>query len=372
MNGRSILAIARKDALDIFLNKSTLFALIMPILMALLFTVLGKVMGSSTTELLVYNPSHTQVERVFVDPFLNPHITYARGMEEVENAFGPDGARKQTQYSAGLVVPIDYEQGVRSGQKPEIRLYFNGDKSNEEVHLLIAKSIIGYSRNLLRPASLASVSLAVLNPATAQSNNDDIQKYYLASALLISFLFSMSIVPTLIIEEKEKKTLRMLLVGPVSWGDIIMSKMLVGGVYHLMLCLVIYLLMGGGAVQLPELIFFIGLSIVFTMALGVLIGVIARNSSVAGTIGGIISFTFILPVFSTGVYAQIVSGNVFITFMKILPTYYIADAFNKSMQGQLSGGDIVLDVAILSFAAVACFVIAIWQLRQQAVVAGSI
>ncbi len=49
MHPRIIRAIARKDALDLLLNKQTLFMLLTPIIMALLFLFLGNILSGSTT-----------------------------------------------------------------------------------------------------------------------------------------------------------------------------------------------------------------------------------------------------------------------------------------------------------------------------------
>ena len=59
MHTRNILAIARKDALDILLNKTTLFFLISPIIIAVIFAIIGGLLAnkSASTSLLIYNPA---------------------------------------------------------------------------------------------------------------------------------------------------------------------------------------------------------------------------------------------------------------------------------------------------------------------------
>ncbi len=69
MHIRSILAIARKDALDILLNKATLTLLLTPIFLAVLFVVIGALLGSHTTNALVYNPGKSGVEQIISSAF---------------------------------------------------------------------------------------------------------------------------------------------------------------------------------------------------------------------------------------------------------------------------------------------------------------
>ncbi len=69
---RTTLAIARKDALDILLNKATLILLLTPVMLAILFAVLSGLLGSQPAKLLIYNPEHSPLSTcaVIVSSFL--------------------------------------------------------------------------------------------------------------------------------------------------------------------------------------------------------------------------------------------------------------------------------------------------------------
>src|SRR5947209_4420780 len=127
MHIRSILAIARKDALDIVLNKTTLTLLLTPIMLAILFVVIGNLLGSHATQVLVYNPGNSGVEQVIKSAYSDIKITRANSPGEVTAAFGPDGSHKNIVYSLGLVVPSDFDSNLRSGGHPQLSLYVNGD-----------------------------------------------------------------------------------------------------------------------------------------------------------------------------------------------------------------------------------------------------
>src|SRR5215831_5595163 len=112
MHPRIIRAIARKDALDLLLNKQTLFMLLTPIIMSFLFLFLGTVIGSSPTEILVYDPSFQPshpagVEQVLKGAFSSVHFTQASSAQDVADTFGPNGTQKKSSYAVGLVVPAN-------------------------------------------------------------------------------------------------------------------------------------------------------------------------------------------------------------------------------------------------------------------------
>ena len=112
MHSRIIRAIARKDTLDLLLNKQTLVMLMTPIIMAFLFLFIGTVIGSSTTEILVYDPGYQPsqpagVEQVLKGAFSN--VAYYAGQfsagsgrclwserraEEIVLCGGPGGSRQ--------------------------------------------------------------------------------------------------------------------------------------------------------------------------------------------------------------------------------------------------------------------------------------
>jgi ABC-2 type transport system permease protein len=128
MNLRSTLAIARKDALDIILNKTTLFTLLTPLFIALLYALFLAVFGQHNTEILVYNPGNSAVERAVSSYFSKVKVTHVNTPDEVTTAFGPDGSHKDSSYAVGLIVSANFEQQVAQGQKPEMTLYMNADQ----------------------------------------------------------------------------------------------------------------------------------------------------------------------------------------------------------------------------------------------------
>src|SRR5207302_3695283 len=103
-----------------------------------------------------------------------------------------------------------------------------------------------YPRTVANPQPPANITLATVNPPSPSSNAIvDINQSYAVTAFLVSFLVGTSLVPGMLAEEKEKKTLRMLMVSPASFSDVIAGKLLVGLAYQLLLSGVVLTINGG-------------------------------------------------------------------------------------------------------------------------------
>src|SRR5581483_1902284 len=151
MHPRTILAIARKDALDILLNKSTAAVLAMPIILSLVFLLISKLIGSHTTNILVYNPGQSRLIQVVNSSFDATKITTASSPAEVAAAFGPDGSATSSAYDMGLVIPANFEGALQEGNHPQVRLYFNGKNLSSQDIILIQAAITNYARQVANP-----------------------------------------------------------------------------------------------------------------------------------------------------------------------------------------------------------------------------
>lgn len=133
MRLRPILAIACKDALDLVLNKSTLAVLLIPLLVAVLFALLGVVLTPRPASLLIYNPGGSAVEQVLRAAFTNSQVTRAPSAEQVHRAFPTNAGHTTLPYTAGLVVPVDFEASLRAGKQASLEFYVAGDQVSSVV-----------------------------------------------------------------------------------------------------------------------------------------------------------------------------------------------------------------------------------------------
>ena len=375
MHTRNILAIARKDALDILLNKTTLYFLLSPILLAILFAIISGLLANrvSTSSLLVYNPGHSGVEQ-FVSGVVSTSgsITHANSAEDVAAAFGTQGAHKNTPYVLGLVVPADFDNSLRAGKHPQITLYLNGDYLGDNDQQLLEHAISDYARNITNPQTPLSFSVTSINPPAVSNFAQDYSRRYAMAGLLYSLTIGIAFVPGLLVEEKEKKTMRMLMVSPASWGDIVMGKLLVGLGYQLLISLIVLLIQGGFVGQVPLVLLFTLIGSAFGLVLGLLFGSICKTNGNVGVFVGIVGLAYSLPSLVLGPLYVIVQGSPFEQAMRVLPTYYMADGILKAMMNQAVPDNVLLDIVVLVGGTVVLFFAAIWTLNRQSAVVGAI
>src|SRR5690242_10513460 len=290
MHPHIIRAIARKDAVDLLLNKQVLFGLLTPILLSVLYLVIGLLVGTSTTEILVYDPGYqlgkpASIEQVLTGAFSNAHLTQAASAQQVADAFGANGAHVKSSYAVGLVVPANFEADLHAGARPALQLYVNGDDISNSQNQLLQSALTNYSRAVVSPAPMA-LSTSTINPPAPSSGLTTLVWIYALSALLTSLFVGVALAPGLLIEEKEKKTLRMLMVSPASWADVIAAKLLVALGYQILVSLIAVAIAKGFTGQVPVVLLFILVGSLFSVALGSLMGCFFKSQGAAGAFSG--------------------------------------------------------------------------------------
>lgn len=372
MHLRNILAIARKDALDILLNKSTLAGLLTPILLSLVFLLITVLVGNHTTSILVYNPGNSGIVNVVSGAFSDSQVIQANSPADVAVQFGPDGTHKSSSYAIGMVIPADFDSSLKAGSHPLLSLYINGDDVGTQQSLLVQTAITNYSRTIASPQAPLMLAAATINPPSNTNIGSDLGQIYAVSALMVSFITGLVLMPNLLIEEKEKKTLRMLMVTPASFGDVIIGKMLTVLVYQLVLSGIVLAIVGGYMGDIPLVLLYTLLGACFGLALGLLFGSIFQTTTAAGAVSGVISFIYILPALFVGQLGQLLGSGPFVQAIRVLPTYYMADGISNAMSGQGTFAGALLDISVTLGSVVVLLMIAAWALRRQASVAAAI
>lgn len=375
MHTRTILAIARKDAIDIVKNKQTLVGLLTPFVMGIVFIFFQILFsGRGTVQVYIYDPDHSNISTIASSVFDKPEIVYARSADDVTAEFGSDGARKNTHYAMGLIVPPGFEKSVRQGQQPQVTVYMDADRMSTSQRLAVPGLLTAYANAVGNPVPPIAVKQATINPPAESYTFDasTLNTVYPVVALMFSFYTALFLVPTLLIEEKEKKTIRMLMVSPASFTDIVVGKSLVTLGYQLILTLALFgiVAMNEHVGNIALLAPFILLGSGLCLALGLLFGCIFQTATAAtGVGGGIGSVLILLPAILAGPLGQLVLGNSSIgQVLKVLPTYYIADALYIALLNQNQLGRVLLDAGVLCAYIVALFALAVWALRRQATV----
>lgn len=368
MRSRPMLAVARKDALDLVLNPGTLAVLLIPLLVALLFAVLSSALSLNASHLLIYNPGGSAVEQVLSEGFPNAQITHAQSAGEVQAAFQGDGSNP---YAAGLVVPVDFETSVLTGVPAQLAVYFNARDVSAQQQQLLKRALSDYARNLAQPQAPVTLAASSINAADAPSESMALGPFFALLSVATSFIVGASLMPNLLIEEKERRTLWMLMVSPATMTDVVAGKLLVGLVYQTGLSLVTLAVQRALTRQALVIVLFILLGASLTVAMGLLVGSVFRSVHVGGPFTGIIALFFLVPAFFAGPLGKLFAGGLLQRVIGLLPTAYLADGLLAALQDQATLQQVLTDSAVVLGTALAFLAAAVWVLRRQMTVAVS-
>ncbi|MGG0759751.1 ABC transporter permease [Bacillus paramycoides] len=134
----------------------------------------------------------------------------------------------------------------------------------------------------------------------------------------------------LIAEEKEKSTLRVLMLSPASSIEVLIGKSSLTGIITVAICFINLLILGKleGNIALLLFIFVLGM-LIFTL-IGTCIGLIAQNVPQTSTIGLPILMVFLIGDFIAG----FVKNEVVTTIVEYLPTRHIGLAVSSVIKGE--------------------------------------
>ena len=354
MNLRVVSAIARKDIVDAVRNRYILVALMTPLFVAILFRILLPGLNSlSNMTIVVHDPSNSQmVSELRASPQIN--LIKAGSAEalasEVENS----------KAIGGLAIPTTFDADVTAGKQPELSVYVNNKKSSIQqaaFRQLLEQKVLGLVKPI--PARLVWFDVAKEEGAQPEAGFN-LNQMLLPLLLLITFGMSGAlVVPLLVVEEKEKRTLDFLLTSPASLTEIIAGKALTGVVYSLLiggvLLAINYKLVGNWPLTMLTVL----LGLLFVVAIGLFMGSLFQNTMQVNTWASLVVFLLLTPSFPS-----IRLPAVLETGLHLLPTYYFVEALRLSLAGNVSARiwghlAVVLACTVLAFAA------ATWGLRRQ-------
>jgi len=372
MHSRSIWAIIRKDSLDIVRNKGTLAGLLYPIFMTLIFLLISKLVGNASTNILIYNPDESNVAKVVTGAFQNIKVSQASTAAEVESAFGPNGSKVKSFYAAGMIIPAGFDDSIRAGTAPQMILFVNQAQVGLSIQTLVQSAIQNYGRAIAVPNPTVNLVTTVVNPKAPANAGVELGQVYSSLVLLLSLIIGTTFVPQLLIEEKEKKTLRMLMITPASFEDVLLGKLIVVLIYQIVLTCIAVGIQGGFSGQVGFMLLFIFLGSCFSLSLGLLFGAIFNSIGAASAIESIVIVIYIVAGIFVGPLGELIGKGPVLIIAKFLPTYYIAEgAYNATQHiGTLSSN--LQDIGIILGVTIILFSISAWVLRHQSAVAAII
>jgi len=349
-NLRIIWAIAAKDIVDALKNKTTLINIIIVFLMMVAYKWLPNLVKQDDTFLVVYDAGDsrllTQLEN---HPQFNP--LRATSMQAFEGYMDDLDV-----WDLGLVIPADYDQTVDSGGQPVLDgfvLWSNRSAAN--------KLRSDYEQQL---SELAGQPIGIDIKGTVYPPPDSMGPIRMASVTFVITILFMGtlVVPHLMLEEKQTKTLDALLVSPASIGQAVVGKALAGLFYVLMATVVVFVFHFDFVVNwgLAILAFFCGT--LFAVGLGLLLGVMLENRQQMMLWTWVISPPLLIPVFLSGL--DPILPEVLRTLIPWIPTVALAILFRFSFSSGAVLFQILTHLTVVLGSGVVVLALVVWKVRR--------
>jgi ABC-2 type transport system permease protein len=355
MKLRVVSAITRKDVVDAIRHRYLLSALITPLFVAILFRVL---LPSGESRSLLTMVVHDAGGSGLVSELRkSPQITVV----EAASADATAGEVEKRKAIGGLIVPVGFDADLAASKQPELTVYVNNEKTIFEqaaFRRVLDRTVRSFAK---QPEPVLLTWVDVNKGANEQiSGGTSLDQIMLPLLLLLTLgMIGAFVVPLLIVEEKEKRTLDFLLSSPASLNEIIAGKALTGVVYTLLIASLLLGINRRFVQNWPLTLLTIVLGLLFVVGVGLVIGSLLKNTMQVNTWAGLVLIILLVPSFpSIGITAW------FDKAMRFIPTYYLTEALKISMAGTAST-KFWIYLAVLSGCTFIVYFAAAWALHRR-------
>ena len=352
MNMRVIAAFAQKDIVDAIRNRYLLGALVTPLFVAILLRVLLPGVTNLNFTVVVHDPGNSRLStELRAVPQMK--VITAASAEEVANEL------EKAKAVGGLAIPGNFDADVAARKQPELVIYVNNKQNDFEQVMfrqLVERQFSAVMKEHL-PARLTWID--VNKQADAKSSALNLNQMMLPLLLLLTFAMTGAlVVPLLLVEEKEKRTLDFLLTSPASLTEIIAGKALTGVVYSFLIAGILLTINHKLIGDWPLTLLTVLLGLLFVVAVGLFMGSLFQNTMQVNTWAGLILFVLLAPSFPSLRLPEIVDR-----VMVFVPTHYFVEALRLASSGTPSAR-IWGHLGVLLASTVVAFAAAVWGLRR--------
>jgi ABC-2 type transport system permease protein len=353
MNLRVIAAFAQKDIVDAVRNRYLLGALVTPLFVAILLRVLLPGISTMNFTVLVHDPGNSRLStELRAVPQMK--VLAATSAEVVANEL------EKAKAVGGLAIPGNFDADIAARKQPELVIYVNNKQNDFEQAMfrqLVERQFSAVVKEHL-PARLTWID--VNKEADAKSSILNVNQMMLPLLLLLTFAMTGAlVVPLLLVEEKEKRTLDFLLTSPASLTEIIAGKALTGVVYSFLIAGVLLTINHKLIGNWPLTLLTVLLGVLFVVAVGLFMGSVFQNTMQVNTWAGLILFVLMAPSFPSFRLPEIVDRA-----LVFVPTHYFVEALRLA-SSETPSARIWGHLAVLLASTVIAFGAAIWGLRRQ-------
>lgn len=353
---RMPLAITRKDITDALSNRMLIVGLMLPPFLSVIFTVVfASDYTDSGIKLAIYDPGQSAlVEALREHPGLD--VIDAASEAQIEETIEQEAA-------AGLVVPAGFDQALTQGEQPDLTLYLSRAES-AGVRLRVRQMIEQALREQAGQTLPATIEVSDVGaPSSPMTAGNLPVKFFFMITLVVLAIVSVGLntVPNMMIEEKERHTMDVILVSPASPADVVAGKALTGLLFIALDVLILIVLNQGWAGQWWLTLALLVLGMLMMVLGGLLLGIVFNRQVTLNMWGTVFLMILLLPTWFVGRGPDLLRA-----VAHGLPTFYLVDGLQQTVAGQATLASVGLDLAALLGVSVILARLVVWaQSRQE-------
>ncbi len=347
-------SIAWKDILDAIRNKLILSLILGLVFMLSMPRVMSWMLDPPYTEVLVYDPGNSGLV-LELDNSPQFRVSQTRSIEDLKKTIGGMGFGLGIE--VGVVVPADFDQLLNSDGQPELDGYvswanrakaneFRVDFERQFMDLLGQPVKLNFEGNIAYPSRDTALLLGIA----------------IITSVTLILVFGIQLVPNLLFEEKQTKTMEALLVSPATIRQVVVGKALAGLFYMLVVAGVVFVFYYSAVVHWGvALLAMIGCG-AFGVAVGLVLGsFFERQQEVIG-LTMLLILIFIGAMFVYMVNVQVPS---FVeAIIPWVPSVTLAKIIFASFLENVQWTEIFRDLgSVLAFSAL-LYALVIWKVRR--------
>jgi len=354
---RLVWALAAKDIVDALKTKTTLITIIISLLMVAFYRYFPLLTSDADTlNVLLYAESTAGSEELVTALQRSPALavyTYDSRDRLLEVFAGSESVE------LAVVIPEEAATGQRSGEPLAIDghvMYWVSPAQRAEMKALVEDEL---STELGRPVTVNLTGHDVYFDADTF--------FFVFSAtialLFITLMIGISLIPNLMIEEKQAKTLDALLVSPASATHLVAGKALAGLFYGLVGSAVVLVTFRYLIIRWDLALLAAVLATLFMVAIGLLLGSYANVRAQLQLVAWFIIIPLLIPVILVALEGLVPSGAVAV--LNWIPTVLIAKIFRLSLTPNASLAHFGAPLAVTLASTLLLLALVVWVVRRQ-------
>jgi ABC-2 type transport system permease protein len=346
-----IWTIAAKDIVDALKNKVVVSMIIMLSIVLLVPKMLSLIFEQGQTVLPVYELGDSSLVAALENA---PALAVQRVRSEAElqvvlcSAIYP---------LIGLHIPADFDRSAVAGKPVELQGFACWSKRHQ-VAAIQPKLEEMLAQSLGQPVSIQVAGNIVYPPAGGVL----LLSIATINSVLMILMMGIFLVPSLLFEEKESRTMQALLVSPASIGQVVAGKALAGLFYILVTGLMIFAISWAEVVHWDMVILFVTVGGVFSVAVGLILGsLFEKQQDMVGWMTGLL-LLLVGAIFVKMLGIEL--PNLVARILPWVPSVALAEICRAAFIENVPLGQIMTDLGIVLSVSLPLYALVIWKVHR--------